>query len=293
MSPEDIEQRVKELKSSPSYKRAYEDIDFLNKDELRPVRLELELLKPEMIQNELGIKSTIVVMGSARIPDPEDAQRDLEEAEKLLRESPDDASLRRNVDIARRILDKSSYYEEARRFSRMVSEHCQRNGGQEDLVVVTGGGPGIMEGANRGASDIKAHSIGLNITLPQEQEPNPYITPELCFQFHYFAVRKMHFLLRAKGLVVFPGGYGTCDELFETLTLVQTQKMPPLPIVLFGQKFWDRAVDFKFLVDEGMISPHERGLFEFAETAEEAWAIIQNYYKDKGGFNGGKTNHKI
>ncbi len=291
MSPEDSQKRIQELKKSSSYIRAYEDFDFLNRDELRPVRLELELLKAELIQNAMGIDSTIVVMGSSRIPAPEEAQRDLDEAVKLARNSPEDPLLRKKADVARRILEKTNYYEEARKFTRIVSEGSKGKNGHK-LVVVTGGGPGIMEAANRGASDVNAFSMGLNITLPLEQEPNPYITPELCFQFHYFAVRKMHFLLRAKGLVIFPGGYGTCDELFEALTLIQTHKMPHIPIVLFGRKYWEQAINFDFLVDEGMISPKEQDLFVFAETAEEAWQIISSYYGKKG-FGNGKTNHKI
>jgi uncharacterized protein (TIGR00730 family) len=281
MTPED-RRHIEELKRSPSYVMAYEDLEFLNRRELRPVRLQLELLKPELVQNSLGIRTTIVIFGSARIPEPVEAQRALEEAEALLAKSPRDPALLRRVDVARRIREKSAYYDQAKRFSRIVSQTFQAEG-KRDLVVVTGGGPGIMEAANRGAYEAGAYSIGHNITLPHEQEPNAYITPELCFQFHYFALRKMHFLLRAKALVVFPGGFGTCDELFETLTLIQTGKMPPIPIILFGQKYWDRAIDFAFFVEEGMISPEDRNLFQFAETAEEAWEKIARYYSDRGG----------
>ena len=284
MNPED-QKRIEELKKSPSYVMAYEDIPFLNRNELRPVRLLLELLKAEMTQNSLGIRSTVVVFGSARIPDPETAQKLLEEAERRAAENPGDAQLRRGAEIARRILEKCCYYEEARKFCRKVSGTYQLAEGRH-LVVVTGGGPGIMEASNRGAHDIGALSIGHNITLPHEQEPNAFITPELCFQFHYFAVRKMHFLMRAKALVVFPGGFGTCDELFETLTLIQTQKMPAIPVILFGRKYWETAINFKFFEDEGMISPEDQHLFFFAETAEEAWEIITEYYLKKGGLNG-------
>jgi uncharacterized protein (TIGR00730 family) len=254
------------------------------------VRLQLELLKPEILQAKLGVNSTIVVFGSARIPEPARARKLVEEAESLARKSPDDPAVQRAVRVSRRLLAKSHYYEEARKFSRIVSGSCQVGDGAfpprsprgdgRDFVVVTGGGPGIMEAANRGADEIGAISVGLNITLPHEQEPNPYISPELCFQFHYFAVRKMHFLLRARALVVFPGGYGTCDELFETLTLIQTGKMAPIPIILFGREFWEQAIDFVFLEEEGMISPPDRQLFRYAETAEEAWTMVAAHYRE-------------
>ncbi len=301
MTPED-RRRVEDLKKSPSYVRAYEDVAFLNRGELRPVRLLLELQKAELVQNALGIRTTIVIFGSARIPDPAEARQAREEAERLLAGSPGDPALEKRAETARRVLEKSSYYEEARRFSHIVSSAFQ-GPGRRDLVVVTGGGPGIMEAANRGADEVGAYSIGHNITLPHEQEPNAYITPELCFQFHYFAVRKMHFLMRAKALVVFPGGFGTCDELFETLTLIQTGKMPPIPVILFGQKYWERAIDFEFFAQEGMISPEDRNLFSFADTAEEAWERISAYYRERGGLtqltgeNGspsnGHANHGI
>ena len=272
--------RVEALKRSPSYVLAYEDEAFLNRPALRPVRLQLELEKPEILQASLGVNSTIVVFGSARIPEPARAQKLVEEAESHARKSPGDPALERAVRVSRRLLAKSHHYEEARKFSRIVSGSCQV-GEKVDFVMVTGGGPGIMEAANRGADDIGAISVGLNITLPHEQEPNPYITPELCFQFHYFAVRKMHFLLRARALVVFPGGFGTCDELFETLTLIQTGKMPPIPIILFGREFWEQAIDFVFLEEEGMISAPDRQLFRYAETAEEAWNMIAAHYAEK------------
>jgi hypothetical protein len=278
MDPEERE-RVEALKRAPSYVLAYEDAAFLNQPALRPVRLQLELLKPEILQTRLGVNSTIVVFGSARIPEPERARKLVEEAEFLARKSPEDPDVQRALRIARRLLAKSHYYQEARNFSRIVSGTCQV-GGKSDFVVVTGGGPGIMEAANRGADDIGAISVGLNITLPHEQQPNPYISPELCIQFRYFAVRKMHFLLRARALVVFPGGFGTCDELFETLTLVQTGKMAPIPIILFGREFWEQAIDFPFLEEEGVISPRDRELFRYAETAEEAWEMIAAHYRE-------------
>ena len=269
-------QRIAALKRSPAYQRAYEDLDFLRQTELRPVRLQLELLKPEMVQNQKGINSTIVVFGSARIEDPDVAKRRLDAAERALKRFPGHPAKVQAVRAAKHSVAFSKYYDEARRFSRIVSSTCQIHG-KCDYVTVTGGGPGIMEAANRGADDAGAISVGLNITLPHEQEPNSYITPELCFQFHYFAIRKMHFLLRARALVVFPGGFGTCDELFETLTLIQTGKMPAIPVILFGRKFWERLIDFRYFEEQGLISPGDRDLFQFAETAEEAWQIIMKH----------------
>ena len=262
---------------SPSYRMAYEDEDFLGRDELRSVRLELELLKADLVQREHGIVSTIVVFGSARIPEPVEAKRLLDAAGAAARARPGDAAAQAALERSRRIARSSRYYEEAREFSRIVSSTCQL-GSHRDYVVVTGGGPGIMEAANRGAHDAGAKSVGLNIVLPHEQRPNPYVTPELCFRFRYFAIRKMHFLMRAKALVAFPGGYGTFDELFETLTLIQTGKVPPVPVMLFGREFWDRAIRFDVLVDEGVISESERALFTYAETAREAWETISAFH---------------
>lgn len=264
---------------SPSNLLAFRDIGFITRNALRPVRLQLELLKPELIQNEEGIRSTIAVFGSARIPSPEDADYMRQKARDKLAESPDDPAVQREARILENLAKKSRYYQEARKFSRLVSEACQRDA-KCDFVICTGGGPGIMEAANRGAHEVGAKSIGLNITLPHEQEANPYITNELCFRFHYFAIRKMHFLLRAKALVVFPGGFGTFDELFETLTLIQTTKMEYVPVVLFGQEFWNRAVNFEFLVEEGVISPGDLNLFSIVETAEEAWEFLTRYFKN-------------
>src|SRR5215467_9044120 len=254
---------------SASYIPADRDTEFLQRDELRPVRLALELLKPDLIQREQGIRSTIVVFGSSRLTEPTQAQRSLAEAEAELAKHPGDPAYRRAVAVATRHVTLSRYYDEARELGRLVSCICQVDG-QCDFVIVTGGGPGIMEAANRGAADIGAKSIGLNITLPHEQQPNPYITPELCFQFRYFALRKMHFLLRAKALVAFPGGFGTLDELFETLTLRQTNRVQPIPIIMFGREYWRRAIDFQFLADEGVIADEHLQLFSYAETAEEA-----------------------
>ena len=257
--------KVKEIESteqtrSPAYTLAFQDIDFLRRDDMRPVRLQLELLKPETILNEAGIDSTVVLFGGARLPEPgvepwsfrNEAQRE---------------SLKKN----------SKYYAEARLFAERVSRECLRRDGKE-YVVVTGGGPGVMEAGNRGAADAGAPSIGLNIVLRQEPVPNEYITPELCFNFHYFAIRKMHFLMRAKAIAVFPGGFGTMDELFETLTLIQTERMERLPILLFGEDFWRRIINFEALADEGTIAPEDLDLFRFVETAEDGWKIIADAY---------------
>jgi len=259
---------------SPSYRLAYKDHDFLLRDELRPVRLQLELMKPELVMQQHNIENTVIFFGSARIPGPEVAREQLVQAETAVKSDPADKQLARNLRTARNLCENSRYYEEARSLSSLVSRTPDTSCLSE-LVVITGGGPGIMEAANRGACDVGAESIGLNIVLPFEQKPNEYITPELCFQFHYFAIRKMHFLMRAKALVAFPGGYGTLDELFEALTLIQTGKIKPMPIVLFGREFWNRIINFDALVDEGTISPEDTGLFEFAETAPEAWEIIR------------------
>lgn len=262
---------------SESFKLAFDDPEFMLRDELRAVRLQLEIMKPEIIQQELGINSTVVIFGGARIPDPETAAKRLQEEEMQAKREPlnDMADLR--VNCAKSVLGKSHYYEEARELARLITEHCLEDDGC-DLVVATGGGPGIMEAANRGAYEAGGKSIGLNIVLPHEQEPNEYITPELCFQFHYFAMRKMHFLMRARALVAFPGGFGTMDELFETLTLIQTKKIKALPVILFGKKFWNRVVDFDFLVSEGVIGPEDKNLFYSVEKADEAWKIIREFY---------------
>jgi len=262
--------------SSSSYRPADRDTEFLQRDELRSVRIGLELLKPELIQREQGIQSTIVVFGSARLHEPAAARESLRLAEVAAARTPDDAACQKQVTIAQRQLDLSKYYAVAREFGRLVSSSCQVDG-RCDYVIVTGGGPGIMEAANRGAADVNAKSIGLNITLPHEQHPNPYITPDLSFQFRYFAIRKMHFMIRAKALVAFPGGFGTLDELFETLTLLQTGKTQDLMVVLVGQAFWDRLINWQFLVENGLISQADLGLFHYAETAQEAWDLIGHH----------------
>lgn len=258
---------------SPSYRLAYRDDDFLLRDELRPVRLQLELLKPELILQEHKIENTVIVFGSARIPEPALALKELKDVKAMLARMPSNKKLNRRQKILRRVVENSKYYEEARKFAFLISQTA-RAPENRNLVIVTGGGPGIMEAANRGAHDAGAESVGLNIVLPFEQKPNEYITPELCFQFHYFAIRKMHFLMRARALVVFPGGYGTLDELFETLTLIQTNKIKPIPVLIFGKKFWERIINFKALVEEGAISPEDLDLFRYVNTAEEAYEAI-------------------
>jgi hypothetical protein len=244
------------------------------RDEARPVRLLLEHLKADLIQTDHGILSTVVIFGSARIPDPETAAARLAEAEQEARSDPSDPARALAVHRARRSVANSVYYREARKLGDLISSRpgCGDDG---HLVVTTGGGPGIMEAANRGATDAGAESVGLNIVLPFEQAPNPYITPELNFQFHYFAIRKMHFLMRARALVVFPGGFGTLDELFEVLTLVQTHKVDPIPVLLFGKEFWRRVINFEALVEEGTIGEGDLEVFRYVETAEEAWHFIQ------------------
>jgi uncharacterized protein (TIGR00730 family) len=242
---------------SPSYRLAFADEAFMLRDELRPVRLQLELLKPEILLAEHRIDTTIVVFGSARIPSPEVGAR------------------RRSG----RVLDPKRTYEAARAFARLVSRAGQKHGRPRRLVVVTGGGPGVMEAANRGAADVGAKSIGLNIVLPTEQVPNSYITPELCFQFHYFAIRKLHFMLRARALVCFPGGFGTLDELFDALTLIQTGKAEPMPILLFDETYWRRIISFDAMVEEGVISAEDRDLVRYVESPEAAWRAICEHYR--------------
>lgn len=278
----DLDARLDQILKSPSYVLAERDIDFLSRPDLRPIRLQLELLKPEVAFQEQGVESTIVVFGGTQVAEQGDAQRRLAAAEENLKHNPDDHQLQRDVKRAQRLLAKSHFYDTAREFAHLVSSTCQVNG-QCDYVVVTGGGPGIMEAANRGAYDAGTKSIGLNITLPMEQAPNPYITPELCFQFHYFALRKMHFLFRAKALVIFPGGFGTLDELFDALTLRQTQRMQEIPIVLIGREYWENVIDFQFLADEGVIADAHLELIQFAETAQEAWDLILAYHKIENG----------
>jgi len=268
-------EEAKHLKPSPdyegpdsAYRLAFTDTDFLLREELRPVRMQLELLKPELVQHEQGIHSTIVMFGSARILDREGALAAVQAAK-----AGGDAAAIKRADMQ---LAMSRYYEEARRFASLVTKASADR--HNPIYVVTGGGPGIMEAGNRGAHEVGGKSIGLNIVLPHEQLPNPYITPELCFRFHYFALRKMHFLMRSVALVCFPGGFGTLDELFETMTLVQTGKSRRRPILMFGCEFWSKLINFDYLIETGMISPGDEQLFHYVESAEEAWALLEREY---------------
>src|SRR5580698_5209059 len=276
----DAASRIRAILASPSYVPAEQDVAFLARDEARGVRLQLEYLKAETLLHEHDIRDTVVVYGSTRIVEPAAARRSVEALRQALETDPRNAVLIRKLAVAERIVAKSRYYEIAREFGRLVgSNSCDIDGSRSKLVIVTGGGPGIMEAANRGSFEVGAKSVGLNIDLPHEQYPNPYITPELCFRFHYFALRKMHFLLRAKALVAFPGGFGTIDELFEVLTLVQTRKIKPVPVVLVGEDFWSRAIDFAYLADEGVIDPEDRGLFWYAESAADIWRGILQWHE--------------
>lgn len=277
MNDPEVMRRIKAILDSPSYRLAYHDHDFISRPDLRPLRLELELLKPEMLLEEQGINSTVVVFGGTQILERSHGEHLLKEAEELLAEEPNDEQLQRDLARTKRIVAKSKFYDECREFCRVVSSYRLSNGvGQ--YVVVTGGGPGIMEAGNRGAADANAKSVGLNITLPFEQVPNAYITPELCFQFNYFALRKMHFMFRAKALVCFPGGFGTLDELFTTLTLRQTQRMQVIPIILYGTDYWRSCLNLEFLADEGVIKDRDLELFDFADSPEEAWKLIADFH---------------
>ena len=277
----DAPKRLEAILASPSYRAADDDAAFLARDELRGIRLQLDYLKPQLLLEEHQIHHTVVVFGSTRICEPGRAARRVDELTTAATAAPDDRDLARDLSVAKRILAKSRYYDVAREFGRLVGASDRRLG-EHRLVVTTGGGPGIMEAANRGAYDAGAQTVGLNITLPREQFPNPYVTPDLCFRFHYFALRKLHFLLRAKALVAFPGGYGTFDELFELLTLTQTRTIKPMPIVLVGEEYWRGAIDFDYLVDEGVIDREDRNLFWFAETAEEIWDGILAWHAANG-----------
>ena len=273
--------RVKALIEAPNYRRADEDCDFLKDDAVRGVRLQVDYLKAELLMNKYGIEHTIAVFGGTRIVEEAEAQRNLLEAQKTHEHDPENETLYQKFRIAGNILQKSRYYEIGREFGRIVGM-SGKGPGDCRITLMTGGGPGVMEAANRGAFDVGAKSIGLNISLPREQYPNPYISPELCFQFHYFSMRKLHFFRRAKALVAFPGGYGTLDELVEALTLVQTRKIEPFPIVIVGREFWERVLDFDVLLEEGVIDPEDTKLFWYAESAREIWDGILLWHRENG-----------
>lgn len=260
-----------------TYLKAYEDIEFLHRDELRHVRLQTEMLKPELVMKDALIQSTVCVFGSARTLCPTIAQARLDDAEDELRKNPDSGELTSAVEQARQAVEKSRDYARARSFAALMSRFGQTTGAQE-FVICTGGGPGIMEAANRGAADVGAKSIGFNITLPKEQKPNEFISPDLSFLFHYFSMRKMHFMLRAKALCAFPGGFGTVDELFEVLTLIQTRKTKRIPVILFNRPFWEKLIDWQYFADQGMISQADLNLVHYCEDPQEAVNLIIDFY---------------
>lgn len=270
--------QAEKLQEHPSYRLAFSDEDFLMQDDLRHVRLQLEYLKAQTVLEQHKIKATVVVFGSARFLSPEYAALLLSQAQQQLAQTPDDVAAQHALTIAKRQVKNSRYYQEAQRFAHLVTEHSQQCP-DTALTIISGGGPGVMEAANRGAFDAGGKSIGLNIVLPHEQQPNPFITPEFCFQFHYFAIRKMHFLQRARALVAFPGGFGTLDELFETLTLLQTGKASKVPVILFDENFWRSLINFDLLVEEGLISPEDMKLIQFVDSAEGAWQAICDCYQ--------------
>jgi uncharacterized protein (TIGR00730 family) len=275
---------VKPQTTSPSYEIAFQDQDFIRSDFARSARIQLEMDKPEYFMRQAGIRSTVIVFGSARFVSRNRAQRHLDEANKLLADSPKSEKAKDAVAKAKRQIETSVYYEQARMFARIAASETQAAypkdfQGPYDYVICTGGGPGIMEAANRGAHDVGAMSVGLNIKLPFEQHPNPYTSPHLCFQFHYFNVRKLHFMLRAKALVACPGGFGTFDELFEGLTLRQTERMQKIPIILLGSKFWKTCVNFDYLVETGVIDRGDLELFHITDSPQEAWEMIKAFYR--------------
>jgi hypothetical protein len=273
--------RVAALLESPTYRQADRDGDFLNLAATRGVRLQIDYLKAQLGLEARGVEHTIVVFGSTRIREPEGARRRVVELRSELQRNPQEADIHNRLAVAERLLEKARFYDVARELGRLVGR-CGSAGEDCRVSLMTGGGPGIMEAANRGAYDVGAPTIGLNIALPHEQFPNPYVTPDLCFRFHYFAMRKLHFLLRARALVAFPGGYGTLDEIFEALTLVQSQTIGPVPVVLVGEHYWRRVFDIDFLVDEGVIGRKDRELFWYAESAEEIWQSILTWHINNG-----------
>jgi uncharacterized protein (TIGR00730 family) len=277
----DTLKQIKTIVNDPSFEVAEEDKNFIYSDEARGVRLQLDHLKAEVKMKKHGIDHTIVVFGSARIIEFDAAMKKMKQIEKKLQDDPHSEVLHAELKRSESMVRKSIYYDEARKFGQLVGKSGKK---PEDsrVTLMTGGGPGIMEAANRGAFDVGAKSIGLNIELPHEQFPNPYITPELCFQFRYFGIRKLHFMQRAKALVVFPGGFGTMDELFEILTLIQTLKSPSIPIVMVGKEYWNRIINFNFLLEEDVIASDDLDMVSYAENAEEAWdAVIQWHKKNK------------
>lgn len=277
MSDPNEQQRLKEIMEHPSYKVAYKDLDFIASEDLRPVRLHLELLKPEKMMEAAGIHSSVVVFGGTQVASKEQADALVAAAKAKLAANADDSEAQRELVRANNVLKKSRYYEDCRKFAGLVTEYNKQHRDGE-FFIKTGGGPGIMEAGNRGAHEAGGKSMALNITLPFEQEPNSYITPGLCFQFNYFAIRKMHFLLRAKAIVCFPGGFGTLDELFTVLTLRQTGRMQEVPIILYGKDYWDGIIDFQFLADQAVISDSHLKLFQYTETPEETWQVIRDFH---------------
>ncbi len=281
----ELDSRAKEnleaIVNSPTYKKAMDDREFLLEEATLPIRLQLDYLKVEEVLQRFGIEKTVVVYGSTRIVEPRLARSRLEEIEREMANGGSSQELEKKFKRAEKIVQKSKYYDMAREFGSIVGS---AGGGAEDnrVTLMTGGGPGIMEAANRGTFDVGANSIGLNITLPHEQFPNPYITPDLCFLFHYFAIRKLHFMKRACALVIFPGGYGTLDELFEALTLIQTRKIAPIPVVFVGEEYWSRVIDFEALEDEGVIDSEDRDIFWYANSAKEAWDGIVQWHEENG-----------
>ncbi len=278
MNNDELE-RIQKIILSPSYRLVENDHEFLAKNDLRPVRMQLELLKPELTFKEEGIKQTFVVFGGTQILPYKKAEDRLELVQDSLKEHPDNMSLQREEGVARRIMEKSKYYDDAREFGLLLGKWLKESN-RDDCALVTGGGPGIMEAANRGAWEAGIKSVGLNITLPKEQQPNSYIDPHLCFRFRYFGMRKMHFLLRAGALVIFPGGFGTLDELFDALTLRQTQRMQKIPIILYGRDFWKRVIDFEVLADEGTISDRDLELIQYADKPERVLDIIKDFHEE-------------
>lgn len=272
---EDVKEKQKQAKRHPESINtlAFADQEFLLREECRPVRLQLELLRPELILLEHNIDETVVIFGSARIPSPKVAKERLKDAASEFEKDPQNREKIKRLRRAERVVENSAYLDEATKFAKRVSECTER-----DFTVLTGGGPSFMEAANKGAHLAKKHSVALNMLLPNEQLPNPYVTPELTFTFHYFAIRKMHFLMRAKAVAAFPGGFGTMDELFELLTLIQTKKMKPIPVILFGRSFWKTIFNFEGLLNEGTINEEDLSLFHIVDTAEEGWQIIRQAY---------------